>query len=304
VEQEAGDLRLLDVAREGSALVAPYSALSAMRALPPGETAERDLSWLDWSLAADLSEDGRMLLFTEEGDGVGGIYTVYLRKTDGSLAVRLGEGWAQELSPDGKWALSVVQHPEPAKLMLLPTGAGNPREVAGPSINHRRATWFPDGKRILFSGKEPGKRLRLYVQDPSEGLPKAVTPEGVSLSWMPRPISPDGKWVAALSDQMLSLYPLDGGEPRPVPGQLRGEVPSRWSADGRWLYLFHHNEVPKKVYRVEISTGRRELLRELVPADAVGVNMIFPVLLTPDGRSYAYSYSSSLNNLYLVKGLK
>ena len=41
-----------------------------------------------------------------------------------------------------------------------------------------------------------------------------------------------------------------------------------------------------------------------MPSDPAGVNIILPILLTPDGKSYVYGYRRMLSDLYLVEGLK
>ena len=103
-----------------------------------GDTRERDMSFLDYSFAADLSADGKLLLFDEEGEAGGANYTVYLRKSDHSPVVRLGEGNALALSPDGKWAVSILPLPN-SPIRLLPTGTGEPRELALPGLSAEQA---------------------------------------------------------------------------------------------------------------------------------------------------------------------
>src|SRR5206468_8159563 len=93
-----GGLTLQDVAADGRVLLTHDTTRRGILALAPGEQKERDLSWLDWSLVRDLSPDGKTVLFDESGDGAGAAYAVGLRKTDGSPAVRLGEGAASALS--------------------------------------------------------------------------------------------------------------------------------------------------------------------------------------------------------------
>ena len=88
----AGNLTLQDISREGRLLVTRDTSRTEMLALAPGETKERDLTWLDWSLPSGISPDGGVVLFSESGEGGGAGYSVYIRKTDGSPAVRLGEG--------------------------------------------------------------------------------------------------------------------------------------------------------------------------------------------------------------------
>jgi dipeptidyl aminopeptidase/acylaminoacyl peptidase len=96
-----GIVILHDLSRDGRALVSREEWRVSLIGRAPGEDAERDLSWLDWSLASDISRDGQTLAFTEAGGGAGPGYSAYVRRMDGSPAVRLGEGVTQELSPDG-----------------------------------------------------------------------------------------------------------------------------------------------------------------------------------------------------------
>ncbi len=304
-----GGVKIHDMARSGRVLLARDTWRIGILGLPPGESKERDLSWLDGSFASDLSADGKTLLFEEQSEAAGPNYVVCLRKTDGSPAVRLGEGGAQALSPDGKWALSRLPSPD-APLVLLPTGSGERKllKSEGVRIGYGAALWFPDGKRILVAGSEPGHGVRLYVQDLEGGKPRPITPEGVIANRIIGrfvSLSPDGKFVAAIGpDPKGALYPVDGGGPRPIPGLEAGEFPLRWSADGRWLYVRKPDELPARVFLIEVDTGRRMLWKELMPGDSAGVGRIYTILLTPDGKSYAYDYERSLSDLYLAEGLK
>jgi serine/threonine protein kinase/Tol biopolymer transport system component len=304
IVRQAGSLKLQDISRDGRALLTREDVRRGIVCLPAGETQERDLSWLDWSYVADLSTDGKTLLFQESGEGGGPNYSVYLRKTDGSPPARLGDGTAESLSPDGKWAASIVAGKQ---LIIVPTGPGEPRTLNRDVIERYSTNsgngWTPDGKQILFLGRETGRGFRLYRQDIEGGNPVPLTPEGVSA--IPRSVTPDGKFVVGKSSSGKSgLYPLDGGEPKPIPGYDEGEFPMRWSPDGRMLYVYRRAELPPRVFRLDISTGRRELVKELMPPDPAGIYSIFPVLITPDGKYYAYTYRSLLADLYLATGLK
>ena len=261
----------------------------------PGATAERELSWFDNSAVADVSADGRWLLF---GDRFG----IYLRATDGSPPIDLGlkDAFADDLSPDGKTVLATTQSGR--QLLLMPSGAGKPRALPAHGIeSYSGAEWFPDGQRILFNGRERGRDLRSYVQDVKEGAPRPLTPENTrALS-----ISPDGQWAAAIGPaQAISLWPVTGGPPRTVEGSQPGDRPVAWSADGRSLWLFRRGEVPAYVFRLDIATGRRLLWKTLVPPDAAGVYSIIEFEITPTGHAYFYSYTRLLSQLYLVRGLK
>jgi serine/threonine protein kinase/Tol biopolymer transport system component len=300
--REPGTLTLQDVARDGRVLLTRDVPRVGMVGLAPGATKERDLSWLDWSAPRDLSADGSTLLFVESGEAGGANYAAYLRKTDGAPAIRLGEGSAYALSPDLKWAVGGLPRP-PVQYYLLPTGAGEQRPLTSDKINHAEARWFPDGKRIVFSGDEPGHGVRLYVQDIAGGEARAISPEGVSSSLFA--ISPDGKLVSDVGpDGKSYLYPADGGDPRLIAGLEPDEVPISWTADAHSLFVYRLGEIPAKVYRLDLATGHKQLWKELLPPDISGVTEITGILITPDSRSYVYEYARTLSDLYLVNDVK
>jgi dipeptidyl aminopeptidase/acylaminoacyl peptidase len=235
VSRVPGNLVLQDIARDGRVLLSHGTNHPVILGLVPGETKERDLTWLDYSVVADISQDGKTLLFSEEGFAGGPQYAVYLRGTDGSPAIRLGKGNAEALSADGKWALAIDLAP-PSHLLLLPTGAGEAHALPRHNVQgFQWAGWLPDGKSVLFTGSEPGRGPRIYVQDVAGGPPRAVTPEGVFT--LDNTISPDGQYVAGTTGVEARIYPVTGGEPRPIPGLEANDVPIRWSGDGRSLYV-------------------------------------------------------------------
>jgi hypothetical protein len=64
------------------------------------------------------------------------------------------------------------------------------------------------------------------------------------------------------------------------------------------------NGIPARIYRVEVLAGRLQLVYTLVPTDAAGLWNIWPVLITPNGKSYVYSEYRILSDLYLANGLR
>jgi Tol biopolymer transport system component len=295
-----GNLTMQDVSRDGRMLVARDTQRTEILALAPGETKERDLTWLDWSLPAAISRDGTTILFSEAGEGGGAGYSVYIRKTDGSPAVRLGEGSAQDLSPDGEWALAIVHSASDPQLAAYPTGAGEPKLFPKDGVAVFGAGFLPDGKQIVLTGSEPGHGPRVYLRGFAEGKPHAITPEGYSGVL----ITPDGKTLLARGpDRKRYMYPLSGGEPTPVSGWSADEGTDQFSPDGRFLYVHRLSEVPINVLRLELATGRRTPWKTLMPADGAGVSQLAPII-TPDASAYALSYVRTLSDLFLVDGLK
>jgi len=310
VTRVPGSLVLFDIWQDGRVLLARSDRRREVMGLAGTETKERDLSWLDYSYPADLSADGKTLLFDEEGIG-GGVqygdaqdltYAVYIRNTDGTPAIRLGEGGATALSPDQKWVIASTPI-SPAQLRLLPTRAGETKSLTNDAINHQWARWFPDGKRFVFSGNESGRGVRLCTQDISGGKPTAISPEGVDAQNFA--ISPDSQWVAGVGPDLKGyLYPAAGGDPKLVNGMDPGDIPITWSQDGRSILLYRTGEVPAKVYRVELATGKKTVWKQIAPLDPTGVSTIGPILMTPDGKTYVYGFHRTLGDLYLVEGLK
>ena len=305
VARVPGGLKLHDVAKSGRVLLTRESPRVGMRGILAGDERERDMSFLDYSFASDLAADGKTLLFDEEGEAGGANYTVFLRKSDRSPVIRLGEGNALALSPDLKWALSIIPVPN-SPFQLMPTGTGEHRKIALEGISpEQAATWLPDSKSILFAGSEKGHDIRLYVQGLDGGKPRPITPEGVTVGLPGFTVTSDGKSVAAIGpDHKCAMYPVAGGSPRPVEGVAEGEFPLRFSPDNRSLYLWKRGDVPARVSKIDVETGRREVWKDLLPADPAGVERISNVLVTPDGKSYAYCYARLLSDLFVVEGLK
>ncbi len=310
VTRVPGSLVLFDIWKDGRVLLARADRRREAMGFSPGIAKDRDLSWLDYTYPTDLSSDGKTLLFDEEGIG-GGVqygdvqdltYAVYVRNTDGSPAVRLGEGGATALSPDKKWVI-IYTPSSPAQFRLLPTGAGETKALTNDSINHQWARWTPDGKRFVFSGNEGGRGVHYYVQDISGGPPKSISPEGVDA--LAFAVSPDGQYVAGVGpDQRCYMFPVSGGEAKPVNGMEPGDIPITFSSDGHSIFLYSTGEVPAKVYRLDLASSKKSVWKEIAPVDPTGVSTIGPILMTPDGKTYVYGFHRTVGDLYLVEGLK
>jgi hypothetical protein len=299
ITRSVTNLMIHDISRAGQALLTDVRFYSEVIALPPGETKERDLSWLDQVAVRGLSADGNFFVFSHFGAGSGTNYTVYLRKMDGSPPVKLGDGAVWSLSRDGKWVLATLSNP--SRLIVLPTGPGEVKNIEpnGIEIYGEGGGWLADGKRVVFTGREPGHGMRTYIQEIDGGKPKPVTPEGVTGTT----VSPDGKFVIA-KDQVPMIYPIDGGQPRAIVGLAEGETNFRWAADSRSLYVYQPQNVPIKIYLLDSVTGHRELWKELAPADPSGILGPAGVQLTLDGKAYTYVLSRTLSTLYLAEQLR
>ena len=294
---------------DGRVLLGLGQSRRQVAGLAQGESVERDLTVRGYSQAWDISDDGRSYVICDDVGGSTG--SAFLGSMDGSPLVRLGEGCPNARSPDGRSVLVWKDSAEGigTALAILPAGAGEPRDVPrGTLRTYLDARFLPDGRRLLMSASEAGRPRRLFVQELRDGLPKPITPEGIFTEYAIT--TPDGAWVPAGSnfeEAPYALYPVAGGEPRPIPGLEKGDQPLRFSADGRQLFVRHGfagDNNKARIALLDLATGRKQPWKVLSPADPAGVTVVQLVYLTPDGRAYVYVYDRSLSDLFLVKGLK
>jgi DNA-binding winged helix-turn-helix (wHTH) protein/WD40 repeat protein len=302
VAQIAGVMTLRDIAPDESALVSRDTVRLEMAGLSEGATTERELSWLDWSRVADVSANGRLVLFDESGVAGGPQYSVYLHRLDDDSTTRLGDGFGMGLSPDGKYALTLSLR-DRSRFRLLPLGEGKPIELPATGLDYQWARYFPDGQRLLALANELGKPLRLYVQS-LEGKPFPITPPTVVRNVA---ISPDGTKVALMSaDRQLLIYPATpDGKARLVPTS-EPLAPLLWT-EGDWLYVQHlgaYTQVPTRVSRLHLATGQLQPWRELRPRDPAGVNAITKVMLSQDAGTLVFNYRRVLSELFVVEPSK
>ena len=299
-----GSLILRDIAPNGRILVTREADRSEIHAVPAGEKKERDLTWLDQSVLADLSPDGKQILFSEESEAMGKDYALCIRDTDGSEVVRLSSGFGAKFSPDGKLALATITGP-PQKLIVVSLSTRQVRKLPlqEKKVSTRLLGWLPDSKQILWVGTDSDRKVHTYLQELPDGLPKVILRDGYIPQ--PRAVSPDGKLVPCHQEgQQWLLCPLNGTNPSPIRGLHTSEIPIQWTADGRFLYVCNPSDRILQFYRLEIATGYRQPWREVVPTDLTGVRgRVFPAI-TPDGQTVAYESHRVLSDLFVVDRVK
>jgi hypothetical protein len=299
-----GTLTLHDVGAGGRALISRDAMRSGAIGLAPGESKERDLSWQDWTVPADLTRDGKTLFFVEAGEAGGGEYAVFTRDTSGTSAVRLGQGSPSALSPDGQSALVLRQNMSPPDFVLLPTGVGQQRVLTtGTVIPGGGSQFLPDSRHIVFDGHEPGHASRLYVMSLDGGPPRAISPEGFSLRYA-QALSPDGKRVAAIVSDGIAMVPIDGGEPQSVQGSKSGDLPLSWPADGHSLLVGRRGETGCQVSRLDLQSGARTPLKNFSPSDTAGLTGARCPVFSADEQHYVFGYTRMLSDLFMVENLK
>jgi DNA-binding winged helix-turn-helix (wHTH) protein/Tol biopolymer transport system component len=304
LRRETGNLTAQDITKDGQLLLTRDVKGDEVFGHFGANEKDRSLVWRSVCLPTSLSDDGKYLLLSVQGEMTGRGYQIFLSSTaQGGPPVLLGEGMPAALSPNSKSAVVLypwgMQPSAISQLRLIPIGPGIPQEITSDSLTHVRAGWFPDGKKLVFIGAEPGHANRSWKLDLDGGKPVPITPEGVTGTR----VSPDGQTLAAVdATKQIWLYPVDGGPPKRLVMLEAVEEIDRWSNDGRSLFLTKYG-VPAEVYRLNTQTGERKLLYRVSPADPAGVSNSGPVLVTSDGKSYVYGYTRVLSTLYVVRGL-
>jgi dipeptidyl aminopeptidase/acylaminoacyl peptidase len=310
----AGTLTLRDIASDGRLLVTRDTGRAEIWTRAPGETQEREMTWLEWSSPGSITPDGKLITFTaasgalrrRPGERADSGYYVYIRKTDGSPPVRLGPGQAPILSREGKRVLVGLEFSSDPRMAIYPTGAGEPRPLPQIGLNWfgiNHNAFLPDGEHFVFSaGKDD--RPRAYVRNIDGSPPRPLTPEGYG-GGIP---SQDGKWIVMRGPlwgpgQKQYLYSIADGTLAPIRGLEEGARVIQVSPDARSLFLAGPNEIPRRVDRFDIATGRRELWRAFMPADPAGVSDI-GVYPTPSGEAYMYAFNRKLSDLFLLEGVR
>jgi len=263
----------------------------------------RELSWLDWSLARDISPDGKLALFDETGPGIMHGGAVFVRATDGSPAVRISDGVAMSFMPDGGHVLTFEIDRAVRRLLLHPLGAGESLAIDVGDLQCHFARPFPDGKSVVMVGNRPGEPLGLYRIRIPGGECESLTGHPVAMTF-PIP-TPDGNFVSMRqASGLFALFPVDGGPPVPIPTMKTDERPCGYAPDGSAIYVFQRGRIPARVDRIELASGRREPWLEIEPMTRSGTPGFISVILTPDGERYVASFANFPSDLFAVGGLR
>lgn len=296
--------QLMDISSNGHVLLSFDEDRGISRARLAGELSEQDFSWLDGSKIRDFSPDGKTMLFHENFEGSetpSG--TIYIRKTDGSPAVRLAAGVPSSFSPDGKSVIGMNGE----EIILVPTGAGEITKIPIALEFPFPHAFTPNGKQLLVYGREKGKGVRFYMMNLSDGHLRPVTPEFElsEIAEESKRLSPDGKLLFVTDrGQEIYVYPTESGEPFTLAGILPGEIPFQWTADSQSIFVCNPTKFPLEVFKVDIRTGKRTVFNQLLLSDYAGVQRLRSIRIAPDESSYAYSYTRTISTVYLVDGLK
>jgi hypothetical protein len=302
-----GRLRLQDVSTTGQLLVEQGIARRGMVVSSGANGAARDLSWLDFGYLRDISLDGKMILFEEEGSEAQA-YQIFVRNVDGSPAIPIGEGYGLAISPDKHWALGEKLVQPAHEIWLLPIGPGEPRRISPPNLSSLiGGSFLSDSHHIVYVASEKGHRGRTWLQDINGGTPRPITPEGTA-GFI---VSPDDKWLIAgrrvggTAVEEPVLISIESGKIEEAHGLKPDDRVPGWTSDGQ-LYVasaVNGNHASVHIDKLNPRTGVRITWRDLPMPPLAGI-LPDPPIITPDGAAYGYDYRLRLSDLYTVNGVR
>jgi serine/threonine protein kinase len=292
-----GNAVIQDIARDGRRLIMRSDYFKRIWVKRANDRIASDVSWLDISFFPILSSDGSLLVFGDGSDAAGEHYATMLRRTDGSPAVRLGDGAVLGMSRDKQWVMSALPT-APVQLMLYPTGAGTARRLdAGEFVGISTAAFA--GSDVIVCANEPRHSSRCYVRPLANGTFKPFTPEGVSGVIA----SGDGQYIVAMTGDGYRQFAIKGGTSQIVPGLTLSDQLIRYSPDGNSLWIMRRYSQPIRVEQLDIKTGARSALLPEFSMPRAGVLSVPEVTLADDPKSYAYMERENTSYLFEMKGM-
>jgi Tol biopolymer transport system component len=291
-----------DISADGRLLMSNEGIIGAQMVASPAIAPERDVSALGWATYGALSADGKSIVFGESGKAARHDYLVFFRRLDGSAPVEIGEGQAIGVTPDGKYAIAFLPS-QPTKLRVLATRAGESGtlDVAPVSVDRALISWMPGGKEFVFLGHEGEAPLRGYRVSFGGGPARPLTNLPGTHFW--NCVSPDGKFVLETSavanePKQNVIVELATGKVRNAP-LLQGDQPVQWDQDGAYAFVVQKSDLEATIFRVDLNSGKREVWKQIRPADPAGILSLRSFFVTPSGNAYSYSATRVLSSLYV-----
>jgi dipeptidyl aminopeptidase/acylaminoacyl peptidase len=308
-----GDLTIRDIAPTGEWIVTREVSITRVVTHDPADSVGHFAGWTDFAWTTVLSPDGTMLAMSDASVESGINYSVWLRSRIGARLARLGEGWPEAFTRDGKWVLTIVPT-QPSKLMMYPTGPGSERQIPTPAFQTiDQAGWAFDENSLVICGHAAKQSTHCAVQDlngapvvrasdPSKIIDRYASLLSPGLRNVRTVMSPDGNTFFVKQDNHITLVDLRNGSTRTVGEVANGDEIARWSPDGRalWVVTAHARDLES----VDIATGKRTtVLRDLYPP--LGPQLSAGrFTFSDDPRTYAFVSFGVGSDLFAVRGAR
>jgi len=207
-----------------------------------------------------LSPDGRRVLLDRE---ITGNFDVWLYELSRSVMTRLtfnpGRDWFAIWSPDGREIAFSSQRNGSYGIYRKDAGGGTQEEllVGGSKTFIRPSSWSRDGSYLLYTD---GNDIYVLPLTGDRADRKPVPYLNTPFQESHPQFSPDGKWVAYVSNESgrdeiyTQTFPLSGGKWQVSNNQA---TEPRWRGDGKELFFLSGTKL--WAASVRTSTGRVEI---------------------------------------------
>jgi len=230
----------------------------------------------------DFSRDGKWITYVSHPEGA-----LWRSRIDGSERMQLTFPPMESIinpqwSPDRRLIAFTEWGAVDNRVYVVPAGGGSPMLLLAGDFHPADSTWSPDGKSIAYGGGSvyggTGTEIRILTLDSKQSKTIPGSQHMFSPRW-----SPDGHYIAALSEDMLRLFlfTVDTGRWKELslPEKRVVGYPT-WSHDGQYLYVRSNPDI----YRVRTSDGQVELAASIRDSE-----VSIPIFggwfgLTPDDR--------------------
>jgi hypothetical protein len=294
------ELIIEDISASGKVLLESVRFQIEMGVKRSGETVPRDIeNGVD---IGAMSTDGALVLFNRFK---GTDYEAFVRKSDGTAAIKIGQGYGSGITADGSM-VAALQNSELHKLFFYPTGAGDPRVIdlgelsAAFGTFENDVTFSRDGKWAAFSAFNPQGEVRDYLLDMHDGKLRSISPAGCRAG----KLSPDGTRLAtfAIAAEKFVMADVASGKVSDIPGLEKDEEVLGWNLDSHQVIVWN-NELPARISLVDVISGKRQLVQTVEPLAMLG-SMYARMVTSGDGKIAVYRHRRGLYAIYIAEGLQ
>lgn len=208
------------------------------------------------------SPDGRWLLYGCYDDEVSNLHVV---SAEGSMPRALTDLHADAaepaFSPDGNTIAFCTHKNGATQIATVPFNGGWVYGLTQGDMECSSPCWSPDGSRIVYhaSPQHTVKQAGVFVIAPGGGEPARLTPMDGAEYWAPS-CSPDGKWIALLSNRSgydeIWLMAPDGSGLRQL-SRLRQDIEDyAWAPDGSRIVAISNTQGNDHLWVIDTDSGQ------------------------------------------------
>jgi Tol biopolymer transport system component len=242
------------------------------------------------------SRDGRSIAFsrTQDGPATVGTETISIIPVLGGPERTVGQGFANDWSPDGTMFLALVKtQGQPASWCLVSAadGSSRPLVTTPPGSTLGRGRFSPDGRKVYYIEQTAPGESRLNEVALAGGAPRRVPIPVLSsihtFAWAgANDLILAGRTFQSVVPRFYRV-PASGGVPDPLPFGANGSDVDTFP--GARSLVYSYDELSENIWRVGAWPGDRRQPRKWINADGPTMNPA----VSPTGDRIAFASSRS-----------